>query len=56
MPDRPPLHLVISGYAADVQKNEDGSISITVHIGIFGNQTFTIPAAQWAQIVAYTSD
>ena len=56
MSDNPaPLHLTISGYPVDIVKNVDGSVSITVHAGIFGNQTMTIPAPEWAQIVAYTS-
>jgi hypothetical protein len=50
-----PLHLTIDGYPVDITKNDDGAVSITVHAGIFGTQTITIPPAEWIQIVAYTS-
>lgn len=48
------LHLTISGYPVEVGKSGDGSVTITVHVGIFGPQSFTIPAAEWANIVAFT--
>jgi hypothetical protein len=50
-----PLHLVIDGYPMDITKNDDGSVSIAVHAGVFGTQTITIPRAEWTQIVAHAS-
>jgi hypothetical protein len=49
------LHVVIDNYPVDINKDTNGNVSITVHAGIFGNQTITIPPAEWAKIVAYTS-
>ena len=54
--NREPLHLTIEGYSVDITKNEDGTISFSVHAGIFGIQKITIPQAEWTQIVAYTSE
>ena len=52
----PPLSVTIGGFATDVAKEPDGSVTVTVHVGFpVGDQVLTIPAAEWQQIVAYVA-
>lgn len=49
------MEITLKGYKTEITKNADGSVSFAVHVGFpVGTETFSIPAADWAQIVAYT--
>lgn len=52
-PTAPAWTGTISGYNGSATENVDGSVTITVEIGFpVGSPSFTIPAAEWAAIVA----
>jgi hypothetical protein len=48
-----PLRVVLGGYTADIVRQPDGGIAITVYLPLFGAQTFVVSGDQWRQIVEY---